>query len=377
MEYETPLNVSDRTLPFHSPRLSDYDFEDLCAELFENELGIRFYRYGRRGDAQHGIDFLSESNSGKQIAIQCKKVQEFQPSDLKSELKKLRDFPAALSSFFFILACPVSSKLLDTCARESNSAKTLGGLVGSVHIWDSHYLSRVIRKYPNVVGSYFGLDWMNHLFPHLEQKDLEHNLAKIMKSVSEIKRQLGMASLKGNVAFNTRLSVAEIKLVRGIEGYFKRRDAIADFHGDMPSDRGFSFKYSIVFDNASQSSHSDTGKKSEFMLSVILAPEDVVDLEAVLVMDQNSPASVSTYYSHDILLTHIAGPCPMISLPSRDMSFMLIQQADYDELLQLVTSYLDGYNDSALAARRRRTLERITKGVPKIRALIFGLKYES
>lgn len=376
MKHDLPLEVLDQTLPFHSPRLSEYDFEDLCAEIFENELGIRFFRYGRRGDSQHGIDLLSEIDGKRKTAIQCKKVKEFRPADLKNELKKLRELPDSISSLFFALACPASSKLLDTCAKEAISARTQNGLLESVQIWDSHYLSRIIRKYPNVVGSYFGLNWRNHIFPQMKSNDLEHNLTEIGKDVKKIKEHLGMGLPPVETATGSRFAAAEIKIIRGVEGYFRKSDGIADFHGDFPSDRGFSFKYSLVFDRAAQNPPAGKGQPAELMLSVILEPEDAVDLEAVLVMDRYSPASVSTYYSHDVLLTHITGPCPMISLPSRDLSFMLVQQADYDELLRMVTAYLDGYMDSALAARRRRTLEQIGKAVPKQRALLFGLKYD-
>jgi len=160
-----PLAVSDRNLPFDSPRFSDSDFEDMCAQLFGRELNIRFAKYGRPGDSQRGIDLLSDPVSGKSYAVQCKKVTSFVPSDLKLEIAKLRELPHPISTLFFALGCPASTGVRDVCASELSTAVTQTGPISSIQVWDRGDLARAFERHPDLVSSFFGLEWRNHLFP--------------------------------------------------------------------------------------------------------------------------------------------------------------------------------------------------------------------
>ncbi len=199
-------------------------------------------------------------------------------------------------------------------------------------------------------------------------------MKEITSNINQIKKKLGI-ELSTQQTQTSNFSVTEIKLQPIAEGYFKKQDNTVSFHGDSYSDRGFCFKYSIKLDRHDLKSIPGNGNPAMSMISIVLQPEDAVDLESVLIMDLNEPATTSTYYSHDVLLTHISGPCPMISFPSKDYSFMFVQEIEYHKLLTLVTNYLDGYKDVSLAARRERALEHIKKGVPKHRGLLLEFKY--
>jgi hypothetical protein len=189
--------------------------------------------------------------------------------------------------------------------------------------------------------------------------------------VQQVKAQLGLEVRQGDCSIEPIFKLScNTDLTTGLEGYFKTDRNTIDFHGESPSRRGFSFKYSV-------SLGPDPADGLRLMLSVAISPDDAVDLEAVLIMDQREPASASTYYSHDIFLTHIAGSCPMISLPSCGFSFMLAYQEEYNKLTKMVGRYLDSLEDSALAARRERTLRFIAGGVPKTRALLVQFQYPS
>jgi hypothetical protein len=365
----SPVLVKDPILPFLSERFNDRDFEELCADLFQQEIGTRFFNYGRKGDAQCGIDLISEGTPGSyRHAIQCKRVGEFRPSDLRREVDKLRDLPFHIDCLYFAVACNVSPEVRNECKRQENVACTSFGPIRSIELWDLPFLSRTIRKYPNLVGSYFGLQWRDHFFPELSQADIQRNLIEIVAAVQEVKERLCLdipqrdGSLRP-ISGGTQLS-------KGLEGYFKTDENMICFHGDGTSRTGFSFKYSVGVGPASVDG-------SRPMFSLTISPDDAVDLEAVLIMDQREPASVSTYYSHDIFLTHISGPCPIVSLPSVGFSFMLCCPEEYDKLAVMVDEYLDTFKDSALAARRERTLRFIAGGVPKTGSLLVGFQYQS
>ena len=68
-------------------------------------------------------------------------------------------------------------------------------------------------------------------------------------------------------------------------------------------------------------------------------------------MDRTAPASVSTDYCRETLLTHIDGPTPIISFPTQNIAFHLADSRGYDSLPMMTSRYLDRYEDVALLAR--------------------------
>jgi hypothetical protein len=368
-----PITVLDFELPFLSERFDDRDFEHLCADLFQAETGLRFLRYGRKGDQQHGIDILSQVAEPLHRAVQCKRVKEFRPSDLRNELAKLSGLPIKLSHLYFAVTCDVSSDVINECAAKAGVVTTAAGPVQNVELWDRSFLGRLLRRYPNLVGSYFGVQWRDHLFPNLAESEIRNSLPEIRRAVEDIKRRLSisnqdqlhptMVDTSGKVpdALSTRL-------IHGVEGYFRDDQGIVQFRGDVPHTKCFSFKYSAQCG-------LDGQEAIITMLSATLSPEEAIDLEAVLEMDTQKPASRSTYWSHDILLTHISGPAPMISLPNRGISFSLAFDSDYKKLKSMVGRFLDNFSDSAVAARRERVLQSIVGGIPETRALLLRFKY--
>ena len=141
-----PLSVADFSLPFLSRRFNDGDFEELCADLFQQELGLRFFNYGRKGDSQHGIDLISETPQDTHHGVQCKRVKEFKPFDLRTEIGKLQSLPLRLSHLYFAVACDVSSEVRNECAAQQNVARTSKGPIPRIELWDRSFLSRSINR---------------------------------------------------------------------------------------------------------------------------------------------------------------------------------------------------------------------------------------
>jgi hypothetical protein len=377
MSDNIPIHSTDYSLPFNSYSVNSRDFEELCAELFELEFGIRFGKYGRSGDKQRGIDLISESqrDSGY-IAVQCKKVKSFGPSDLLREIGKITELPFPVSALYFAVSCDVSSQVRDLCLRLPKTARTASGEIGAIHIWDGERLSRLIRKYPRLVGSYFGLQWRDHLFPHLKKEETNERLGEITQKVDDVKRLLEIqVSAKADSITEGQEASREFRLSPLLEGYFRSADGVATFHGDCPSEKGLSLKYEALMTDQAPSPDAMAESSGRVMFAMVLSPEEAIDLECVLLMDKNQKASRSTYYCRDVVLTHIDGPAPMISIPSRDMSFMFARDSDYLHLLGMVERYLDNSDDADLSARRERTLRGIFNA-RRHRALVFGLKYD-
>lgn len=364
MTITPPVSPVDFNVPFHSSKFDQDDFEDLCAELFEKEFGVGFHRYGTKGNAQFGIDLLSdEGDDGFYIAVQCKHVGRFSSSHVDKELKKLEGIPLPIKKLYFSATCSISAATINYCYEQSKSSRIS---LSSIGIWEEKYICQRIKRYPDIVATYFGLQWRDYLFPNLPEyyhKELGEELAR---ELTEIKRKYHMLSILSGEKEQQNLGVS-IELKPFVEGYLRGKDGVAQFYGDCPTDRGFCLKYSVSID-------TNKGNKVNTMLSVVLSPEDAVDLEAVLLMDLNERSSRSTYFSHDVFLTHISGSTPMLSFPTKDIAFMLARNSDYHQLLKHVEKYLDNYKDIALSARRYRSLKAINEEIPKINCLLFQMK---
>lgn len=356
---EPPLTPLDLELPFGSSKFNDKDFESLCCDLFEEELGIGFQLYGVKGNSQDGIDLLSEKGSdGYSIAIQCKKVSSFSAVDLDKEVKKFQKSTLLIKELIFAVTCKVTTRTID--AIDSCSAD----LKIRISIWSGEFLSRKIKKYPDLVMSYFGQHWRDHYFPNLNEFSERKRAEKLTEEIIEIKRSRALLATRIR-DHDQEFLLTRIELKPDLEGYFKDKEGVALLHGYCKSLRGFSFRYSIACESA-----RDSGNLHTTMVSMILSPEDAVDLEVVLIMDLFKPASVSTFYSHDVLLTHISGETPLISFLSRDISFRMARNVDYHKLLELLEDYLNRFSDIGLSARRYRSLKEAGVDVPKFNLLI-------
>lgn len=359
-----PVCSVDFNVPFDSPKFDQDDFEDLCADLFEEEFGLGFHRYGTKGNNQHGIDLLSDEGAdGYYIVVQCKHVDKFSSSHVDKELKKIEGLPLPVKKLYFSATCAISTTTINHCYKQAQKEKIP---FNSIETWDNNYVCRKIRKYPDIVATYFGLQWRDYLFPDLPEHYQKKTNEKLLEELTDIKKKYNfLSTISDDKEFQS--TGVSIELSPVVEGYIRNKDGVAQFYGDCPTNRGFCFKYSVSIE-------LNNGKNIKTMLSVVLSPEDAVDLEAVLLMDLNEQASRSTYYSHDVLLTHICGSTPMISFPSKDLTFLLANNSDYHILLKHVEKYLDKYNDIALSARRYRSLKDINQEIPKLDCFLFKVQ---
>lgn len=364
LNIEPPVSSIDFNIPFDSPKFDEDDFENLCADLFEQEFGIGFHRYGTKGNAQYGIDLISDIGAdGYYLAVQCKHVKKFSSSEVDKEINKFESMPLPIKKIYFVATCPINSNTVNHCHQK---ADLIDEPLESIETWDRNYICRKIKKYPDIVGTYFGLQWRDHLFPNLNENNQRKREEELTTELKNMKKRYSL--LHAKFTENTQIyNGAEIEIKPISNGYLRDKHDVIKFYGDVASNRGFCLKYSVSF-------NVDDVKSARTMFSIILSPEDAVDLEAVLLMDMKQQASKSTYYSHDVLLTHIDGPTPMISFPSKDMTLMLARNSDYHKLLECVEKYLDNYKDVALSARRYRTIKDIDGKIPKLNSLFFQMK---
>lgn len=141
------------------PRSWD-QFKELCADTFAAEWrDPNLVRYGRSGQAQHGVDIVAADGSRWPVGLQFKKksvwpVSKVSPADLDAEVEKVKAFTPALKTFYLVSSAPNDAKL-DKRARQLAEAHRKTGLFGVVVIgWGE--LVRRATLHRNVALKHFG-----------------------------------------------------------------------------------------------------------------------------------------------------------------------------------------------------------------------------
>lgn len=126
--------------------LSDFEFEGLCRDLFEVELGIRLEMFTPGRDS--GIDLRHLHNDGSSLVIQCKLWAPKAYASLKGQLERLeRPKIQRLSPSRYILATSVEM----TPARKAELANVLSPwLNGPSDIFGRDDLAGLIARHPEV-----------------------------------------------------------------------------------------------------------------------------------------------------------------------------------------------------------------------------------
>ena len=135
--------------------LSWEDFERLQWRLLRDAEGLRgARRYGRRGQAQHGLDIVALDSDGSGVALQSKKYKKFTATNLNDAVKKFRtaERPFSVSRFIIGVACEADdTKVVETllqCEKELEPVR--------LELWDREEISARLRGHPSIVIDFFG-----------------------------------------------------------------------------------------------------------------------------------------------------------------------------------------------------------------------------
>ncbi|MDP7703357.1 hypothetical protein [Mycobacterium sp. TY815] len=150
---EPPVDAQLESLPTN---LMDWeDFERLLLDLGRHELGLRSLSYfGRRGQAQKGLDVVGANAHGKTEGIQSKRYQEFTVADLDSAVEK---YTRSTVPFTLVrLVVGVSAKVDDRVVVERKAVLNEQLHPVDIDIWDQSRISEMLRDKPEIVIKYFG-----------------------------------------------------------------------------------------------------------------------------------------------------------------------------------------------------------------------------
>ncbi|SLI08449.1 Uncharacterised protein [Mycobacteroides abscessus subsp. bolletii] len=150
---EPPVDAQLELLPTN---LMDWeDFERLLLDLGRAELGLRALSFfGKRGQAQKGLDVVGTNAFGTAEGIQSKRYQEFTVADLNAAVEK---FTKSTVPFRLVrLVIGVGAKVDERTVVERKTSLNAEHHPLEIDIWDQSRISEMLRDKPDIVIKYFG-----------------------------------------------------------------------------------------------------------------------------------------------------------------------------------------------------------------------------
>ena len=154
-----PIVGSPTELPFRD--LSPTRFERLCQDIAKTQGFTQVRRYGKPGQAQHGIDFRGVASDGRRFEFQSKQVAGISATELEEIVARFADGPLATAADTFVVCMSVEGnerQFQDAFARLQKEH------LFEIDIWDATELTHRLRGDRSLVQTYFGPGWVERFF---------------------------------------------------------------------------------------------------------------------------------------------------------------------------------------------------------------------
>ena len=179
-----PIRTRSQVLPIE--HLTWEDFERLCLRLIEldfepihvstTNLGVEARRpvarlYGRRGQAQSGIDVYARDRlvpgenppSRRYVSLQARRTRTVTEGGLKSSVEEFLEGRWAEVSRQFIYATSASTKSTELAHEIESLAESLAQESMEFIVWDQEAISSRLKDYPRLVDDFFGRPWVKEV----------------------------------------------------------------------------------------------------------------------------------------------------------------------------------------------------------------------
>lgn len=154
-----PVKTRSSELPFD--QLSWVDFERLVFRLAQKDSDVESCaRYGRSGQAQHGIDVYARLSGGGYVCWQAKNRKDIDVSDIEKAVDDFLKGKWAKSAKRFILCVRASlsdTKLQDAIEAQAERLRKMGIVFEGV---DGVQLSEMLRPHLEIIEDFFGREWL-------------------------------------------------------------------------------------------------------------------------------------------------------------------------------------------------------------------------
>lgn len=136
------------------PPENDTDFEVLCLDLFKayKRPATEPQRWGRNGQAQHGIDFVIDLPEDL-IGYQCKCTRVLTTANVEGEITKLAGFPLPLTAYVFLTTAAPDAAVQAHVVGQSRIRQREGGPSISILNWPA--IVDLLAEYPAVLKAHY------------------------------------------------------------------------------------------------------------------------------------------------------------------------------------------------------------------------------
>ncbi len=209
---------------FDLPKLKDDSFfEDLVCDIFSRKfINPNLQRFGRKGQAQYGLDILGFNFGTNEIeGIQCKnhldvptnKIQSVMEADITESLEKLKKAGIKLNNFYYVTSAASDSKITSMCLALSKNRLAQGQSMVTPVFWSD--LMSSLDNYPDLVYKYYSKNLPTDKFFDLKISDLNvltrKTILKTSKEILNEKEKIKEILLELNQTQNIFKKVTSVK----------------------------------------------------------------------------------------------------------------------------------------------------------------------
>lgn len=157
---ESPIETRLQDLPVE--KLTWENFERLCLRLSSKNAEAESWQcYGRKGQAQAGIDIFVRRKDGQYDLWQCKRYQKFTAAKIKDavdEFLKGKWKDKANSLVLSVTADLNDTEIQDAIEKQAILLKEQHEII--FHVYGKQRLSEELKPYPDLVDDFFGRNWV-------------------------------------------------------------------------------------------------------------------------------------------------------------------------------------------------------------------------
>ena len=140
---------------FPPPRSWDA-LEGMAFDVFTQRLqNTQLRRYGRTGQAQHGVDIAGPTGEGRFVGIQCKNHPgaSLSVQEIDAEIWKAESFSPPLSHYILVTSAPRDAIATSHVLVVSDQRRQMGQFTVEIFFWEDLY--HEIARHPYLIRSHF------------------------------------------------------------------------------------------------------------------------------------------------------------------------------------------------------------------------------
>lgn len=151
-----PPPLADPALPVLNTHEMDWEsFECLVLAMARSlDGGYDVRRYGRLGQAQHGLDVVAFFAERKPSVYQAKRWQAFGAGDLEEAVDRYTDGRRPFGADRIVIAVATEARDTQTIERLAELREKHKGM--EIELWDRRAISDSLRNQANIVSTFFG-----------------------------------------------------------------------------------------------------------------------------------------------------------------------------------------------------------------------------